>query len=166
MLLFGHIGITLGLFYLLNTKLKKDIDYRFLILGSLLSDIIDKPLGNIVLYNLLNNGRIIGHTLLFAVILAAIGLYRKRIVYLAGGVFSHLALDRMWGDPQTLLWPLLGDFVRRDFRFTDLIDSFYADPLNYIGEAAGIVILISLIVSHRLYLKHRIKDFLATGQLN
>lgn len=166
MLLFGHIGLTVGIFYLLSAKLKKDIDYRFLIVGSLLSDIIDKPLGNIVLYDLLNNGRIIGHTLLFAVILAVIGLYRKKIMYIAAGVFTHLALDRMWGDPKTLLWPFLGDFIRRDFRFTDLIDSFYADPFNYIGEVAGIVILISLIVKHRLYLKHRIKDFLATGQLN
>ena len=166
MLLFGHIGITLGIFYLLNLRLKRDIDYRFLIAGSLLSDIIDKPLGNIVLFNLLNNGRIIGHTLLFAVILAAIGLYRKRIVYLAGGVFAHLVLDRMWGDPQTLLWPLLGDFVRRDFRFTDIINSFYADPINYIGEMVGFAVVIFLIVRHRLYLKEKIKSFLKTGRLN
>ena len=166
MLLFGHIGIALGIFYLLNTRLKKGIDYRFLILGSLLSDIIDKPLGNIVLYGLLNNGRIIGHTLLFVIVLTVIGFYRKRILYVAAGVATHLVLDRMWGDPRTLLWPFLGDFIHRDFRFTDLIDSFYADPLNYIGEVAGIVILISLIVKHRLYLKHRIKDFLAKGQLN
>jgi hypothetical protein len=72
MLLFGHIGITLGVAWLIESKLKVKMDYRLIIIGSLLPDIIDKPVGMILLP--LNNGRVFGHTLLFILILLLIGL--------------------------------------------------------------------------------------------
>ncbi len=158
MLILGHIGITAGFFYLLNTKLKKNIDYAFLVIGSLLPDIIDKPLGNIILNDVLDNGRIIGHTLLFAFVLASIGLYKRRVIYLAAGAFVHLLLDRMWGDPKTLLWPLLGGFERKNFQFTDLIASFYADPVNYMGEIIGFFAIACLAARHRYYIRGKINS--------
>lgn len=76
MLLFGHIGITLGIAWFAESKLKVKMDYKLIIIGSLLPDIIDKPAGMILLP--LENGRVFGHTLLFILLLLIIGLkYRK-----------------------------------------------------------------------------------------
>lgn len=86
-------------------------------LGAILPDIIDKPLGHIVLRETLDYGRIYGHTLLFLGVIVVLGLAYRRtrpgplLLGLALGVASHLVLDSMWADPTTLLWPMMGDFV-------------------------------------------------------
>lgn len=117
MLLFGHIGITLGIFFVFSyivPRLKTIIDRRYLVIGSLLPDLIDKPLGMIVFASTVSNGRMISHTLLFSFTLFLIGLYfyNKRsnivIVTLASGSLFHLMEDQMWNTPNTLFWPLLG----------------------------------------------------------
>lgn len=117
MLLFGHIGITLGIFFIFShvvPQLKTIIDKRYLVIGALLPDLIDKPLGMIVFASTISNGRMVSHTLLFSSILFLIGLYayNKRssiiIITLASGSFFHLMEDQMWNTPKTLFWPLLG----------------------------------------------------------
>lgn len=117
MLLFGHIGITLGIFYLFSyfePRLKTILDPRYLAVGALLPDIIDKPLGMIVFASTISNGRMISHTLLFAFTLFLIGLYfysKKRdiiVITFASGTFFHLMEDQIWNTPATLFWPLLG----------------------------------------------------------
>jgi hypothetical protein len=117
MLLFGHIGITLGIFFVFSyiaPQLKNILDKRYLVIGALLPDLIDKPLGLIVFASTISNGRMISHTLLFSITLFIIGLYfyEKRnsivIITLASGSFFHLMEDQMWNTPQTLFWPLLG----------------------------------------------------------
>jgi hypothetical protein len=60
MLLFGHIGITLGIFFVFSyiaPRLKTIIDRRYLVVGALLPDLIDKPLGLIVFASTISNGR-------------------------------------------------------------------------------------------------------------
>lgn len=117
MLLFGHIGITLGIFFLFSyfvPRLKTVIDPRYLAVGSLLPDFIDKPLGMIVFASSISNGRMISHTLVFSLILFLVGLYLYnkrsdiRVITLASGAFFHLMEDQMWATPQTLFWPLFG----------------------------------------------------------
>jgi membrane-bound metal-dependent hydrolase YbcI (DUF457 family) len=117
MLLFGHIGITLGIFFGISyfaPKLKLIIDPRYLAIGALLPDLIDKPLGMIVFASTISNGRMISHTLVFSFTLFLIGLYlydnRREIIVLtlATGSFFHLIEDQMWATPQTLFWPLFG----------------------------------------------------------
>jgi hypothetical protein len=117
MLLFGHIGVTLGVFIglgILDPQLNTFIDPKYLVFGAILPDLIDKPLGMVIFSSILANGRVIGHTLLFSISILLIGLYlyneRRdvRILSLAAGSFFHLMEDKMWGDPRTLLWPLLG----------------------------------------------------------
>ncbi len=117
MLLFGHIGITLGVFIVLcvfTHQIKTIIDPKYLVLGALFPDILDKPLGMVIFSSTLANGRIIGHTLILSISLLFIGLhlYDKRrdirILSLASGSFFHLMEDQMWGNPRTLFWPLLG----------------------------------------------------------
>ena len=48
MLLFGHIGVTLGVFFVLgifHTSTKKHYRSKYLVIGALLPDLVDKPLG-------------------------------------------------------------------------------------------------------------------------
>ncbi|HEY3361902.1 MAG TPA: metal-dependent hydrolase [Methanosarcina sp.] len=117
MLFFGHIGITLGIFFGLQIfipRLRTIIDPKYLIIGALLPDLIDKPIGMIIFASTFANGRIIAHTLLFFLSLLVVGLYiykkKKdiRVLTLASGSFLHLMEDQMWASPITLFWPLLG----------------------------------------------------------
>jgi len=95
-------------------SLGRKVDIRALLLGSLLPDIIDKPIGNWLLADSLNNGRIFSHSLLFFLITLLVGLlvYRRYgstfVLGVSFGVMMHLILDSMWLDPHTLLWPFLG----------------------------------------------------------
>jgi membrane-bound metal-dependent hydrolase YbcI (DUF457 family) len=159
MLILGHIGLSILLVY----ALERPVDYRYVIIGSLLSDIIDKPLGNIVFYGVLNNGRIIGHTIAFALLLTAAGLFKKKVLCLAYGVWMHFVLDMMWLNPVTLLWPLLGNFQKTDFSFFDIINQ--AGPYNTAGEIFGFGVLVFLVLKHRLYITKNLLSFMASGNL-
>ncbi len=123
MLLFGHLGITLGVLLGLGTfipRLRVIIDPRYLAVGALLPDLIDKPVGKVIFASVLANGRIIGHTILLSLFLALIGIYmyKKNKDYrgfaLASGSFLHLLEDQMWAQPFTFFWPLLGLGFPRD----------------------------------------------------
>jgi membrane-bound metal-dependent hydrolase YbcI (DUF457 family) len=117
MLFFGHLGITLGIavlgmqFYKIEPTRKL---YGAILLGAVLPDLIDKPIGEILLADSLSNGRLMAHTLLFAGICALIGLalYRRRSdpsgLALSGAVLLHLGEDQMWRIPETLFFPLFG----------------------------------------------------------
>jgi hypothetical protein len=146
MLLFGHTGITLGIAWFAESKLKVKMDYRLIFIGSLLPDIIDKPVGMILLP--LNNGRVFGHTLLFVLILLLIGLkYRKSS--LAFAAFLHLIEDEIWSEPETLFWPLLGfEFPTKEhasfYEYIERIISEYTPSLShvFISEIIGLVIIL------------------------
>ena len=124
MFLFGHIGVTLGIFFGLGIflpRLKTFINPKYLVIGALLPDLIDKPLGRVIFASSIANGRIIGHTLFFSLILFMMGLYlydkRRdvRVFSLATGAFFHLMEDQMWKTPITLFWPLFGLRFPKDY---------------------------------------------------
>jgi hypothetical protein len=113
MFFFFHLitGIILGL--LLGDLLK---DRRWIIpcvIGAVLPDLVDKPLGYIILPSV-GYGRFFFHNLIIFAILLVAGLllwkYYSSPVVLALdiGVLSHQILDSMWTDPRTWLYPLLG----------------------------------------------------------
>ena len=106
MLLFAHLGLTLA-----AGRLVRRADLTCLALGSMLPDIIDKPLGLLV-FGTPAMGRTVAHTFLFLliVLLLAIYFHDLRIASISGGVFAHFVLDLMWRTPVTLFWPLLGNF--------------------------------------------------------
>ena len=87
-------------------------------LGAVLPDLIDKPLGHIVLAGTVNYGRIYFHglTILFLVVLAGLLLYhyhqRIGLLAVAVGMASHQILDGMWHNPVTWFWPFLGPIPR------------------------------------------------------
>lgn len=116
MFIFGHIGITLGIFYLLSRLGSKNNFTEivpYIILGSLLPDIIDKPLGRIILADSIGSGRIFAHTLIFALVLALAAYYfyrqgHPKLLIIAGASFFHILEDNIWNTPAVLFWPLLG----------------------------------------------------------
>ena len=90
MLIFGHIGITLAITFLIFSSINflnsrneirnesKIIEtnyklYFFIIIGSILPDLIDKPIGEILLAGSLSHGKLFTHSLLFILILFLLG---------------------------------------------------------------------------------------------
>jgi len=108
MLLFAHLGLTLA-----AGRIMRWVDLAFLALGSMLPDIIDKPLG-LLAFGTAEQGRTFGHTLLFLIVLATLAVYLKnlRLASVSFGVLAHLVLDSMWKSPAILFWPLLGISIR------------------------------------------------------
>jgi len=84
--------------------------------GAILPDLIDKPLGYLLLGGNLHQGRIFCHTLLFALLVLATAVLMGRqkagglpLVF-AAGFLLHQLLDQMWLTPVHWLHPLLGPF--------------------------------------------------------
>ena len=150
MLIFGHVGFTIGAFSLLEEKLRLKIDYRIVLLGSLLPDIIDKPLGMIVLP--LHNGRVLAHTLLFTIVLLAMASKSKSYSVLSIAVFFHLIEDEMWLEPETLLFPLYGRFPEKEFasfsEYLSRIAEEYTPSLSrtFIFEIVGLFIIVLFVM--------------------
>jgi len=179
MLVLGHVGITFGtavaaealsprfrsgwkrrtrrllpVIAEATASLRRHVDLRFLLAGSLLPDIIDKPVGLLLFPDLLGNGRIFCHTLLFpaAIVIAGIVLYRARgwthALVLAYGSTMHLVLDGMWRTPATLLWPFAGPMPRggvgEDW-LAQIITTLLTNPAAYVPEIAGAILLAPLL---------------------
>jgi hypothetical protein len=146
MLLFGHIGLTLGILYLVHLLTRRNFSYPLIIIGSILPDLIDKPLGRVILP--LGSGRLIGHTLIFLLILVFIGLFRG-ILVLALASALHLIEDRMWDQPAILLWPILGGFqIHQAISLNNYISGLTLElypslSTTFISEAAGFVIVLA-----------------------
>ncbi len=74
MFILAHLGFTLALFYVILRRFShgQSLDYRLVLLGAVLPDLIDKFVGHVLLP--IGNGRIFAHGLLFIVFLAGLGL--------------------------------------------------------------------------------------------
>jgi inner membrane protein len=132
--------------------LAERVDIRILLIGSLLPDIIDKPIGRFFFKDTFNNGRIFSHTLLFLVVLIAGGLilYLSRrknwLLVLAFGTFLHLVMDGMWTETHTLFWPLYGfSFPKYPLSAQSWLMSIWHSvtdhPWYLIPELLGLVII-------------------------
>ncbi|WP_174591076.1 metal-dependent hydrolase [Methanocella conradii] len=174
MLVFGHLGITLLFVFIVFSPLKEKLDYRFVLAGALLPDLIDKPVGDYIFYSVFQNGRIFGHTMLFALALAGMGMYLNKrrgigaVEALALGSLLHIAEDQMWLAPGTLFWPLLGwEFPKYDIENYAgyIIYVLFHEPSAYVPEMAGIIILVAFILYFKLYRPERIRLFISRGSL-
>lgn len=149
MLLFAHVGLALA-----SARFFSRVSLAFLALGSMLPDIIDKPLGLIV-FGSPSMGRIFAHTLLFLMLLGALCFYSRdiRLFSLTWGVLIHLSLDFMWNSPETLLWPLLGPFpsapLLDTMSYLQLLFSGLKNPGILIPETAGLAYLIFFVYARR-----------------
>lgn len=178
MFILGHAGITFGVAlaaHTLSTRsretehtssslgarlreqvhgLSQRIDLRVLFVGALLPDVIDKPLGLLLLPDIYGSGRLFGHSLLFvlAIGLAGAWLHRARtrnwLLVLTFGAAMHLLLDAMWRAPSVLFWPFVGSLPQGgspEAWLTRVLATPAQNPSALVSEAVGLVLLIPLI---------------------
>ncbi|MCH8206428.1 MAG: metal-dependent hydrolase [Chloroflexi bacterium] len=194
---FGHVGLTLAVAYPIERiavryvsavrggrhappddvagpgpPLSRWLDYRLIVVGSLVPDMIDKPLGFLLAPDLVNNGtRSLAHGVVFALLLMAVATVwfrhtrRSGLLGLSGAAVCHLILDRMWGQPEIALWPFLGwsfpagtaDLAERSSAYLRDLLTFYTDGPELVG--AVVIVLFAL----RLWRTRTILPFLRTG---
>jgi inner membrane protein len=154
------------------TSLVNRIDIRILIIGALLPDIIDKPVGVFLFRDTFSNGRIFCHTLLFLILITLGGLFlywsrnKTWLLVLSFGTFIHLILDQMWLNPRTLLWPLYGfSFERLDLThwIQHILYTLSTNPMVWISELAGVVIVACFV--WLLVRRGKLYAFLRNGQI-
>lgn len=172
-MIFWHVGGTLALTR--YTFRDAAMDVRLLVVGALLPDLIDKPLGRIVFQGRYDSGRLWGHTLLFsAVLLAVIVVVTKRgsparrtWIPLAIGSLLHLFLDGMWLHPETLLWPALGTAFSPapSATFWEALLATATDPLTIGMEVIGLTYLVWLWRRADLGDSQRRRQVLTSGDL-
>ncbi len=191
MLLFAHTGITVGAAALVTGilhnkatqersgkmswfgELNRRIDIRVLLAGSMLPDIIDKPLGHYFLAEYIGTGRAYAHTLLFLLLLVIGGVLLLKIrrsnqlLVLAGGTAAHITLDGMWANTRVLFWPLMGtSFVPVDLDSwaRRIIEVLSSDAMVFIPEIIGFAVIAWLGVT--ILRQRKTYRFLRYGELD
>lgn len=147
------------------------IDYRIVLLGSLLPDIMDKALWLFASSSIFPSGRDYGHTFLFNLFLFICGLVLIKykiswLLIISLSSIIHLILDQMWDMPITLWWPLLGPFQRIETAgwLSNILRALFSDPGTYIPEIIGLVII--LVMGYRLIVRKSMLNFIRTGAMS
>lgn len=172
-MIFWHVG---GALFLVRWVFRDpSMDLRILVLGAVLSDLIDKPIGSVFFTSYFGTGRVYAHTLVFAVavLFGVMAITRrgttarKRWLALPIGVFLHLLLD-MPLDAETLWWPALGlefpSFAKG--ALVDLVAYLLNSPWVILQELLGLGYLIGLYRTHRLGEPERRRELVGTGRLS
>jgi hypothetical protein len=150
----------LGLSFLAVWLVFRDpaIDYRLVMVGALLPDVIDAPTG----------GRWLAHTLLvsvtvlFGVMLATRGrrLLRRQLIAIPIGMLLHLVLDGMWTDRETFWWPAFGAGLP-----DAPLPSIDRGAVNIVLELAGLAVLVWAWQRFQLSNRDYREKFLRRGRL-
>ena len=164
MFLIFHVAVPLILFELPLVKKRFEFNRFALIIGSLFPDIIDKCL----LFLNLGSGRGISHTILFIiisfVILHFITKGRKSIsIPFLVGMVLHLILDL----PEV---PLFYPFMTYEFIIIEdplglWLHTLFNNPVVYLTEIAGLLIIIFIITNNKLYNIKEIVNYLKNNDL-
>lgn len=163
MFLLGHLGITVGIFYLVRHLTKRKFDYRHVLIGAIISDIIDKSFSLLLAGNPFTYGRFIGHTLIFAAFVFALYFKDKRFATMGGAVLVHFILDIPQSFAGTLFWPLTNFDM---YHFTNTVEwaSGVSQSYNLTGEIIGSLILLWIAWKYKLYVKSNLLSFVRTGK--
>lgn len=192
MILFGHEGPVLGAAWLgyrltrnknsfsalvkpVARMFKSGFDFRIALMGALLPDLIDKPLGHLIFREQIANGRIFAHTLLFFLLLFILGLwlYRRKqkswLITLAMADLGHLILDDIWNAPATMFWPLLGwQFPWLEIELLQLVlsllDILLRNPRIFFVELVGFLICLGFSID--LLKRKKIRLFILKGAID
>ena len=194
MLLLAHVGITSGAARLTDVAFPPDVlqnngsgfryritsvfrnfrdttgnlDYRMIIIGSMLPDIIDKPLLLLFSESGLFTGRSHAHTLLFAVLLLSAGILSRKswLLTLALANISHLVLDSLWDNPKTLFWPFLGGFEPYEAEgwFSEIWYNMTHLPETYVPEVIGLIVTAFLV--YKIVTARGISRFIRHGVID
>ncbi len=171
-MIFWHLGLT----FLIARYIFRDpeMDLRWVAVGALLPDIIDKPIGSIFFHDTFGTHRVFAHTLLFPLVVLILilvvtrsgSVLRRGLLWLSLGLFAHLLLDGVFGDHELFFWPIFGtDFpTHADSTFLALVKRMVTDWRTWVGEAIGMAYLVFLWVK-RLNTKALMRDFARTGRI-
>ena len=147
------------------------LDYRLVIAGSILPDIIDKPVSLLFGNTATLSGRDYAHTLLFTLVLLIGGLVllrykRSWLLTISLSSVIHLILDQMWSYSVILFWPLLGPLPGAETIgwTSDRLFNMLTIPEIYIPEIIGLVIL--MLMLYRLVKKKSLTGFIRGGAIN
>lgn len=171
-MLFWHLGATLWLFRWIFRDPK--VDVRFLFVGAILPDLIDLPLGTLLLADRYSTGELWSHSLLAAtsymiVVLLATRRGRRRRAWMALGVgwLFHLLLDGMWVDQDVFLWPFFGaEIAAGAAPFWPLAwERALSDPWRWVTEALGVAYLVWLWVTLGMTDAERRRATIESGRL-
>lgn len=151
-----------------------EMDLRWLAVGALLPDIVDKPIGSIFWNDVFHAHRLFAHALVAPVAGLVLVLAvtrrgtasRKAAIALVLGWFVHLFLDGVWVSPEGFLWPLFGvDFPRTaGSEFGTLLADLISNPLVWVGEAVGAGYLVYLWRT-RLRQEGSVRRFIEDGRI-
>lgn len=171
-MLFWHLGMTCAIvFFALGAR---RIDYRVVLLGAVISDIVDKPIGRIFFREEFESGQLFGHTLLVSTaLLLAIqitlrGATARRWFILPICMLIHQVLDGMWNSPITWFWPLFGttfDADPNDGYWLEVLARPLNHPWELVRELIGLVLLIYLARAYKLQDPELRRRFIRKGEL-
>jgi hypothetical protein len=144
-----HLGMTtLAVRYVYRDP---GMDLRWVMAGSLLPDLIDKPIGAVLFTGTFQAHRLFAHAVAFPVILFLVVVavarrgsrLRKGLLGLVIGSLFHLVLDAAWVSTEAFWWPLFGWWfpVQEPASLGPLLAEMVSDPLVWAGEVAGTLYL-------------------------
>lgn len=167
-----HLGMTLLIVRYVYRD--PDMDLRWVLAGSLLPDVLDKPFGSVFFNETFQTHRLVAHSVLFPIVMLLVVIMatgrgsgiRKALIGLVIGVFAHLVLDAAWADPEAFWWPLFGlEFPHvADSAIGDLLRSMIRNPWVWAGEAIGLAYLVGLWRA-RLRDEGAVRRFIGTGRI-
>ncbi|MCA1709884.1 MAG: metal-dependent hydrolase, partial [Actinobacteria bacterium] len=165
-----HMGTAAVIVYV--TLGRARIDYRWILVGAILPDVVDGIL-NLTLYEG-PSGRGAAHSILavvvvaVAVLLVTKGATRLSVFGLAVGWLLHLVADGMWLAPETFLWPAFGGSFSAspvEPYGWDLLAHPGAHLGTWVGEIVGLAALLYLAAAFELGDPDRRRRFLHDGLL-
>jgi inner membrane protein len=169
-MIFWHMGVAAAIVYV--TLGRRRIDYRFVLVGAVLPDIVDGLLGLFLFEG--PAGRWIAHSILavvvvtVAIIVSLRGERRLAVFGLGVGWLLHLVADGMWAAPRTFLWPAFGSEFATEPR-EPYSWGLLTNPPDHLGtwggELVGLGILVWFYVAFGLHDSARRKLFLKDGYL-
>lgn len=171
-MLIWRLGATLWLFRWIFRDPK--VDVRFLFLGVLVPDLIDMPIGTLLLADRYSTSQLWAHSLTLASVYMVLVLLftrrgRRRRAYMAVGVawLFHLLLDGMWANPEVFFWPFFGlGFEAGPAPFWPLAwERALADPWRWALDVIGTFYLVWLWFAVGLNDRERRRGLLETGRI-
>lgn len=193
MLIFGHVGITTAVIKLYekaakikNPKDNNFIDYRIVMVGSVLPDIIDKPLIQIIYGLKSHDGHFIAHSLIFSGWAIVIGIIiliintNKSVFLLGICSLIHQIFDKMMVMPNVFFLPNVNsshfivlkrlEFIHnvtipiytRSPYLRDVV-IYFEKPYVFISEVIGIMSILYFVC--KLFINKGYIKFLKYGRL-
>lgn len=169
-MIFWHMGVAAVIVYV--TLGRSRIDYRWILIGAVVPDMIDGILSTLVYSG--DSGRGAAHSLLAPALVALVillttrGTVRLSLMGLAVGWVLHLVGDGMWAAPKTFLWPAFGtEFA--DTPVEPYSRDLFTHPFDHLatwgGELLGLAALVYLAAAFELGNGTRRKRFFRDGLL-